>query len=100
MSIFWNYLGAAILLKPRPLSSAKFVEFFKLSIPLVDVVWKRLHARFPDTSAKHLLWALHFLKSSNPLQGEIAQVLHTNKKTMKQHVRRVLLRLLAVLPKV
>lgn len=100
MSIYWQYLGASVLKKNHPVSADVFKQFFKLSIPLVEVIWKRLKSRFSDTSPKHLLWTLHLLKSKNPVHAEIAQMLHTNKKTLKTHVIKTLARLFIILPKV
>jgi hypothetical protein len=101
MSIYWRLLAAQVLQKGKAISPEVFKRFFKLPVSLVDLVWHKLNARFPGSLfPKHFLWTLHFLKTTNPLQEEVAQLLHTNKKTLKLHVRKVLLKLLVVLPKV
>jgi hypothetical protein len=100
MSYFWQCLGAVVLGKSKPISATEFKHFFKLPTQLVGVIWKRVQRRFDSVSAKHLLWALHFLKSTNPSLDDIARLLHTNRTTLKLHVKKMLLRLLIILPKV
>jgi hypothetical protein len=100
MSVYWNYLGASILKKKKEISDAVFKQFFKIPISLAAIIWKRLVSRFPNASPIHFLWTLHFLKSKTPEIFSIAQLLNTNKKTLKTHLTTTLVQLLVILPKV
>jgi hypothetical protein len=97
---FWLLVARTILRKNRNISMSEFKVHFKLSVPLVEYVWQLYHKYFPFCKAKHLLWSLHFLKTTDTNVIEIANFLGTNSQTLMLHVNNTLQRLLEILPKV
>ncbi len=95
----WLELGSTILRRKRLISLEKFQEHFKLPVPLVRVVYEKILTQYVR-NARHLLWTLHYLFTTNTKDNEVASLLGTNKKTLRFHVRRTLIKLLNVLPQV
>jgi len=83
----WLSLGANILHSTSILNSKKFQSFFKLEPQLVQLVWVRLNAIYPNSVQQmHLLWCLHYLKTTNTNEEHIATTLSTNRRTLRIHV--------------
>jgi len=71
---------------------------FKLPPRLVQIVFNRLRQSFPTCEALHLLWTLHYLKTTTAEEENIAATLRTNRTTLRLHVQRTVLRLIRALP--
>ncbi len=95
----WNSLGAVLLNKARPLNQTTFKEFFKLSVPVADYVFRKILRSFRCVPT-HFLCTLHYLKSRNPIDEEIAAVLGIHQDTLRNYVHDTLRKLINVLPQV
>lgn len=96
----WGSLGAVLLKKSRRIDSlATFKSYFKLDPVLVEIVWKRLSARF-DCHKENLLKTLFFLKSHDPDHSKIALQLNTKYDSLKRVVLLTLSQIKAVSPEV
>jgi hypothetical protein len=90
-----------MLKKKKKMSNLEFRNLFKLNTSLMDYVWNTLKASFPERfKPKYLLWTMFFLKTTSTNFQEIASFLQTNEKTLRLHLRVVLLSLNKILPKV
>ena len=97
----WLALGASVLKRFKPIGEVQFQTSFKLPTQLVEIIWNKLiSAEGNVIKAKHLLWALHFLKTDQTTLAEIASYLSTNRKTLTLHVYQVLHHLNHSLPEV
>jgi hypothetical protein len=96
----WLSVAGAILKKKRSLSSKYFMKIFKLPYQLVELVWRKLRLNFPEDKHQHLLWTLHFLKTTDNNPRDIAALLGTNEKTLLSHVKIILVHLNKALPDV
>ncbi len=96
---WWHSIGSAILRKKKELQHYEFKKYFKLSAPLVEIVFNEIRKRF-NCQAKHLLWTLHYLKTTSTNEAEIAALLGVNVDTMRIHVERTLRMLIIFLPNV
>jgi hypothetical protein len=84
----------------RVLSVTSFCTAFKLHPSIVDTLFAVLLKKQFQCRPKHLLWTLHYLKSHNTCESEIALLLKTNRKTLRDKVSEVLSCLLQALPQV
>jgi hypothetical protein len=99
IKIPWLSLGSVILSKDKEISLTVFRMFFKLPVFLVDVVFKKILTKYVCQPI-HLLWTLHYLKSKNPIDFEIAKLLGTNLTTLRLHVYNTIHKMLQTLPEV
>jgi hypothetical protein len=68
---------------------------------MFDYVWTTLKESYPERfQPKHLLWTMHFLKTTSTNIQEISTLLGTTQKTLKIHVKVVLQHLMNLLPEV
>jgi hypothetical protein len=95
----WLSFGGVVLSKGKDVSLTVFRMFFKLPVFLVDVVFKKILTKF-TCQPIHLLWTLHYLKSKNPIDFEIAKLLGTNVQTLRVHVYDTIHKMLQTLPEV
>jgi hypothetical protein len=98
MNSIWQSIGAAVLNKQKSLNFTEFRRYYKLCPSLVSVLYNKLRKSF-DFSANHLMWTLHYLKSANPDDAQIATLLGTNKNTLRKNVKKILSMILCCLPK-
>jgi hypothetical protein len=94
----WILIGSTILRKGRINNEKEFKSFFKLSISMIDFVWKKLKSSNFANSPKYLLYTLYFLKTTNSRDFEIAQTLGIHVQTLKLHVTRTMEQLITILP--
>ncbi len=95
----WYSLASVILKKKSNILSYEFKRQFKIDAPLVEIIFKKLEENY-SVNAKHLLWTLHYLKTSCSNESETATFLGTNVVTMRLYVDKTLRMLIASLPKV
>ncbi len=97
---YWLTLGGIVLgRKKKQMPRTLFQQFFKFPPSLVEGLFKLLYAPYPHFEPKHLLWALHYLKTTTIGEDIIATTLGTNRVTLKLHVTKVLTHLDRVLRK-
>lgn len=82
------------------ISMAVFRRFFKLHPRLCEKVYSRLTEFNYVHEQRHLLWALFYLKSRDPIDASIAQNLGVSTDTMRKHVFEVLGHMRRVMPNV
>ncbi len=92
-------LGAVVLQAKSRIAPGRFKRFFKLPHFLVNYVYEKLVASFACDPI-HLLWTLHYLKSKNPLDEEIAKLMNSSKESFMFHVLTTLQNLDKALPNV
>jgi hypothetical protein len=95
----WLDIGASVLGKNRTLTQRTFKLFFKLPSFLASFVFIRLSQYF-SCEPHHFLWTLHYLKTRNSSDDEIAKVLSTTRETLLLHVWDTLEKLNVALPEV
>ncbi len=95
----WLAIASSVLCRKKRISQFLFKKCFKICPTLVDIVFKRIIKIYPCQS-RHLLWTLHYLKTTTASDEEIAIFLHTSKKSLVKHVIITLQKLIRVLPNV
>lgn len=96
---YWLTL-AGVILGRNILPQSTFKQLFKLPPALVEVLFNLLVRSYSFCRPKHLLWSLHYLKTTTVGENLIAVNLRTNKKSLRQYVIQTLTLLERVLPKV
>jgi hypothetical protein len=95
----WRGIAISMLNK-KNLSSREFKKIFKLTCQNVDFLWKKMRQNFPDAKHEHLLYTLHFLKTTNNNGRDVATLFGTTEKNLLHHVQVTLNQLNEILPKV
>jgi hypothetical protein len=96
----WLLLASVVLRKKNIISTTEFKAHFKLSVLQVEHVWKLYHKSYPHSNAKHFLWILHFMKTTDTNCVDIAAFLGTNTQTLLLNVTNTLQQMRKILPEV
>jgi sugar diacid utilization regulator len=88
------------LKRKKPMSQSDFRSCFKLSVPLVEYIWRTLKDFQPELKPHYLLWTLYFLKTTNTNFKEIATSLGIHQKTLRNRILFILKLINNLLPNV
>lgn len=83
---FWLAIAAATLRKKKPITVVAFKTYFKLSPSLADLIYSQLVDAGYEIRIRHYLWTLHYLRSTDPRDTQIAFFLHTQRRNLHDKV--------------